>query len=84
MSNLQVLARRCPVMGKALTVQAARVYASRGGMLNSVAFGGAVRGYHGRGAGIKGEDRKGFHSARAEGAQAVDVGVRGKTDGRFN
>jgi 5-aminolevulinate synthase len=81
MSNLQVLARRCPVMGKALAVQTARVHASRGGMLKGTS--GGVRGYHGHG-GMKGEDRKGFHSARVEEAQAVDVGVPGKGDGSFN
>jgi 5-aminolevulinate synthase len=30
MSNLQVLARRCPVMGKAITVQSARSGGARG------------------------------------------------------
>lgn len=31
MSNLQVLAKRCPVMGKALTVQTARLAGTFGG-----------------------------------------------------
>ena len=42
MSNLQVLARRCPVMGKAMTVQSAK---NSNNVLNGV-FGG-VRAYSG-------------------------------------
>src|SRR5438270_13158106 len=41
MSNLQVLARRCPIMGKALAVQSAR----SGNTALAGAFGG-VRAYH--------------------------------------
>ncbi len=44
LSNLQVLANRCPIMGKALAVQSARV---RVNSLLSGAFGGS-RAYHSR------------------------------------
>lgn len=43
MSNLQVLARRCPVMGKAMTVQSVK---NNNNVLNGV-FGG-VRAYGGK------------------------------------
>jgi 5-aminolevulinate synthase len=43
MSNLQVLGRRCPIMGKALAVQSAR----SGNSALAGAFGG-VRAYHSR------------------------------------
>jgi 5-aminolevulinate synthase len=43
MSNLQVLGRRCPIMGKALAVQSARI----GNSALAGAFGG-VRAYHSR------------------------------------
>ena len=43
MSNLQVLARRCPVMGKAMAVQSARA----GGPTLAGVFGG-VRAYGGK------------------------------------
>jgi 5-aminolevulinate synthase len=77
MSNLQVLARRCPVMGKAMAVQSAR----HGSLLAA-----GVRAYHGNakdksvvGAG----DRAMFHSAGHKEAQAVDVGVRHKNASEF-
>jgi 5-aminolevulinate synthase len=63
MSNLQVLARRCPIMGKALTVQSART----GNATLAGAFGG-VRAYHAK------VDRAKFHSASSKEAQ-VDVGI---------
>lgn len=61
MSNLQMLARRCPVMGKALAVQSSR-YTLAG------TFGG-VKAYHAK------TDRAKFHSAATKEAQAVDVGM---------
>ena len=59
-SNLQVLGRRCPVMGKALAVQSART-GNTG--LNGV-FGG-TRAYSGK---------AGLHTSRAQHA-TVDTGV---------
>lgn len=63
MSNLQVLARRCPIMGKALAVQSSR---SANSALSG-AFGG-VRAYHAK------VDRAKFHTGASKEAQ-VDVGV---------
>jgi len=64
MSNLQMLARRCPVMGKALAVQSSRY----GNSALAGTFGG-VRAYHAK------VDRAKFHSAAAKEAQAVGVGM---------
>ncbi|OQO04670.1 5-aminolevulinate synthase, mitochondrial [Cryoendolithus antarcticus] len=62
MSNLQIIARRCPVMGKALSVQSARSghYALAG------AFGG-TRAYHSK------VPRAKLHTSRPEKAQAMDL-----------
>ncbi|KAF1813247.1 tetrapyrrole biosynthesis, 5-aminolevulinic acid synthase [Eremomyces bilateralis CBS 781.70] len=59
MSNLQVLARRCPVMGKALAVQTART------RLATVP--GAARRYHGK------AGKANLHTTAAKEAQAVNV-----------
>jgi 5-aminolevulinate synthase len=79
MSNLQVLARRCPVMGKALAVQSARHGAILGGVYGGAS---AVKAYHTRGKGPVMADRALFHSASQNEAQAIDVGVRRKDSGR--
>ncbi|KAH7122491.1 5-aminolevulinate synthase-like protein [Dendryphion nanum] len=62
MSNLQVLARRCPIMGKALAVQSAR----SGNSALAGAFGG-VRAYSTR------VNRAKLHTSSAKEAQAVDI-----------
>ena len=62
MSNLQVVARRCPVMSKALTVQSAR----NANAALSGAFGGS-RAYHSK------VPRARLHTTRPNEAQAVDV-----------
>lgn len=62
MSNLQIIARRCPVMGKALTVQSAR----GGNAALAGAFGGS-RGYTAK------VPRANLHTSRPNEAQAVDV-----------
>ncbi|KAF1957558.1 5-aminolevulinate synthase-like protein [Byssothecium circinans] len=62
MSNLQVLARRCPIMGKALTVQSARL----GSSTLAGAFGG-TRAYHTR------VNRARLHTSTPKEAQAVDI-----------
>jgi 5-aminolevulinate synthase len=62
MSNLQVLGRRCPIMGKALAVQSAR---SGSGALAG-AFGG-VRAYHSR------VNRAKLHTSSSKGAQTVEI-----------
>src|SRR6201992_4102607 len=48
MSNLQVLARRCPVMGKAIAVQSSRHSTTLGGVYGGAS---AVKAYHTRGKG---------------------------------
>ncbi|KAF2004549.1 5-aminolevulinate synthase-like protein [Amniculicola lignicola CBS 123094] len=62
MSNLQVLAKRCPIMGKALAVQSART----GHNALAGAFGG-VRAYHTR------VNRAKLHTSAPKEAQAVDI-----------
>lgn len=63
MSNLQIVARRCPVMSKALAVQSAR----NGNAVLAGAFGGS-RAYHSK------VPRARIHTTRPNEAQAVDVG----------
>jgi 5-aminolevulinate synthase len=81
MSNLQVLARRCPVMGKALAVQSARHrlagVAGVGGVggMGGVGVAGAAKAYHAKAGGAR------FHSDAQKDAQAVDVGFRPKFPG---
>jgi len=70
MSNLQVLARRCPVMGKALTVQSART----GNSALAGAFGGA-RAYHTR------VNRAKLHTSTPKEAQAVNLENLGSKQG---
>jgi hypothetical protein len=71
MSNLQVLARRCPVMGKALAVQSSR----SGNVALAGAYGG-MRAYHSK------VDRAKFHSATPKEAQAVDIGAIRQDQGK--
>ncbi|KAF2238637.1 5-aminolevulinate synthase-like protein [Viridothelium virens] len=65
MSNLQVLARRCPVMGKALAVQSAR-----SGHVNfaNAAYSG-IRAYHSK------IGRAKMHTTSPMEAQAIEVGL---------
>lgn len=65
MSNLQMIARRCPVMGKALSVQSAR----SGNSALAGAFGGC-RAYHAK------VPRANLHTSRPNEARAVDVHPR--------
>lgn len=62
MSNLQVLGRRCPIMGKALAVQSAR----NGNSALAGAFGGA-RAYHTR------VNRAKLHTSSPKEAQAIEI-----------
>jgi 5-aminolevulinate synthase len=62
MSNLQVLGRRCPIMGKALAVQSAR----SGNSALAGAFGG-MRAYHSR------VNRAKLHTSASKEAQAVET-----------
>jgi 5-aminolevulinate synthase len=62
MSNLQVLGRRCPIMGKALAVQSAR----SGNSALAGAFGGA-RAYHSR------VNRAKLHTSTPKEAQTIEI-----------
>ncbi|KAK5119982.1 5-aminolevulinate synthase, mitochondrial [Meristemomyces frigidus] len=62
MSNLQIIARRCPVMGKALSVQSARI----GNSALAGAFGG-TRAYHAK------VPKARLHTNAPNQAQAVDM-----------
>jgi 5-aminolevulinate synthase len=62
MSNLQVLGRRCPIMGKALAIQSART----GNTALAGAFGG-VRAYHSR------ANRAKLHTSAPKEAQAFEI-----------
>lgn len=73
MSNLQLIARRCPVMGKALAVQSART----GNTVLAGAFGG-TRAYH-----AKVGHKARLHTSSSKEAQAVDVGAVRRERGMF-
>jgi 5-aminolevulinate synthase len=83
MSNLQIIARRCPVMGKALNLSAARVGSATstriGNAAMASAFGGP-RGYH---SGSK-APRANLHTTASKEAQAVDVPNARYENGPFN
>ncbi|KAK8170102.1 5-aminolevulinate synthase-like protein [Phyllosticta citrichinensis] len=64
MSNLQVIARRCPVMGKALAVQGVRANTALAGVY------GGTRAYHSK------AGRARLHTSADKKAQAVDVNIR--------
>lgn len=75
MSNLQVTAGQCPVMGKALAVQSTRTNS-----LLSGAFGGS-RAYSSR---TTRAPRAYLHTTRAEKAQAVDSSPLRRDEGAQN
>lgn len=62
MSNLQVLGRRCPVMGKALAVQSARL-----SNVNLAGTFGGARAYHSK------VSRNHIHTSTDKKARAIDV-----------
>lgn len=66
MSNLQTIARRCPVMGKALAVQTAK--SSKVG-LGGVAAIGAIRAFSGKASSGKAK----LHTSQHHEARAVDT-----------
>ncbi|KAL2164508.1 hypothetical protein VTH06DRAFT_3724 [Thermothelomyces fergusii] len=69
MSKLQVLARRCPVMGKAMAIQSARMGHAAG--FSTVTTKAGVPTFQGR----EKTDKAKLHTSRAQGAQAVDASV---------
>jgi len=78
MSKLQVLARRCPVMGKAMAVQSARIGHAAG--FAGVAAKAGMSTFHGHAKAGKAK----LHTSRAQEAQAVDAPVfPGREKGEF-
>lgn len=79
MSNLQVLARRCPVMGKAMAVQSSRIGHAAG--LPTVAAKAGMATFSGNGRAGKAK----MHTSRAHEAQAVDTPLfGGREKGELN
>lgn len=70
MSNLQMLGKRCPVMGKALSTQSAKM----GNSALSGAFGGS-RAYHSK------SPRANLHTGTPQKAQHVDVSMLRQEEG---
>lgn len=76
MSNLQTIARRCPVMGKALAVQTAKF--GKNGFASTTAL-GAVRAYSGN----MSTGRARLHTSPSHEARAVDNPLFGHEKGTF-
>jgi 5-aminolevulinate synthase len=72
MSNLQTIARRCPVMGKALAIQTAK--SSKLG-LGGVAAIGAMRAFSGKVGKAK------LHTTRSQEARALEDTIFGRDKG---
>jgi 5-aminolevulinate synthase len=70
MSNLQLLARRCPLMGKAMSTQSARHGKAMSAVYRSAAAAGA-REYHGKAAAAK--NKAFFHNNTSKEARAVEI-----------
>ena len=74
MSNLQTIARRCPIMGKALAVQTAK--SGKVG-LGGVAALGAIRAFSGK----VNSGKARLHTSRTYEARAVENGLFGNENG---
>ena len=72
MSNLQIIARRCPVMGKALALSSARVGGAQSARIGDSALAGAFGGARAYHAGAKLPKAK-LHTTATKEAQAVDM-----------
>lgn len=77
MSKLQLLAHRCPVMGKALAVQSAKV-----GRVGGSIAGLSTHSVSAHGAGKLGKARC-LHSSRSQEARAVDSPLFAREKGMF-
>lgn len=77
MSKLQLLAHRCPVMGKALAVQSAKV-----GRVGGSIAGLSTHSVSAHGAGKLGKARC-LHSSRSQEARAVDGPLFAREKGMF-
>jgi 5-aminolevulinate synthase len=76
MSNLQTIARRCPIMGKALAVQTAK--SGKVG-LGGVAALGAIRAFSGK----AGTGKARLHTSNHREARAVEDTLFGRENGTF-
>jgi 5-aminolevulinate synthase len=76
MSNLQTIARRCPIMGKALAVQTAK--SGKVG-LGGVAALGAIRAFSGKASAGKAR----LHTSPQREARAVEDTLFGRENGTF-
>jgi 5-aminolevulinate synthase len=72
MSNLQIIARRCPVMGKALALSSARVGSAQSARIGNSAMAGAFGGPRGYHAASK-PPRANLHTTASKEAQAVEM-----------
>jgi 5-aminolevulinate synthase len=72
MSNLQIIARRCPVMGKALAQSSARVGGAQSARIGNAALLGAFGGPRAYHAGTK-PPRANLHTTASKEAQAVEM-----------
>lgn len=79
MSNLQTIARRCPVMGKALAVQTAKT--SKVGM-GGVAAIGPIRAFTGK-SGNNGTGKARIHTTRPREARAIEDTLFNRERGTF-
>ena len=77
MSNLQTIARRCPIMGKALAVQTAKT--GKVG-LGGVAALGAIRAFSGK----VNSGKARLHTSRPHEARAVENGLFGNENGALD
>lgn len=75
MSNLQTMARRCPVMGKALAMQTAKN--SKLGGLGGVAALGAIRAFTGK----AGSGKAKLHTTSSKEARPIEGAVFGRDSG---
>ncbi|KAF2484577.1 5-aminolevulinate synthase [Neohortaea acidophila] len=79
MSNLQIIARRCPIMGKAMAQSSARVGAAQSARIGNAAIAGAFGGSRAYHANSKAK----LHTTASKGAQAVDVPATGREHAPF-
>ncbi|KAK3713908.1 5-aminolevulinate synthase, mitochondrial [Vermiconidia calcicola] len=82
MSNLQITARRCPVMGKALALSSARVGSAQSARISNAAIAGAFggpRAYHSASKSPKAK----LHTTASKEAQAVEMPSAGREHAPF-
>ncbi|KAK3715413.1 5-aminolevulinate synthase, mitochondrial [Vermiconidia calcicola] len=83
MSNLQITARRCPVMGKALALSSARVGSAQSARISNAAIAGAFggpRAYHS----VSKSPKARLHTTASKEAQAVEMPSAGREHAPFS